>query len=600
MEHHSTATLVRARAEQPANGMEGAGANSPPRMPARLLQHSSSRGHRYIRRLRSEGTVLFLLCLGAYLTVAVLLDFHYLSFNGDAVSRMANGFYVLYSRDPHLAAIGFVWNPGTSIADLVPLLFYHLWTPLASHMFAGSLVSAVAMAGAVYQVRCTLFEWGAPRAPRLVLVAILALNGMVVYYGGNGMSEGLYLCSLLAACRYLLRWIRNNDLTSLVYAATALGLCYIVRNEAVGAAFLGGVVVIVVGYARRSDLKTGRLRAALNDAVIIEIPCAVALVGWAVASYVITGSPFEQFTSVYGTTSQIKVAGHAALRDRLLQDVHDVLYMAPAIPLILIVALVVARRRRDFGLLAPLAVVGGGLSFDLLAYVDNSIQPWFRYFMTAVPLEVLLVGSLLATAPALIPRLRPRPKGRIPSRRWPVAVVSLLGVLTALLLLVPAEVTTIMGMSNPKVGFEETQHLTYIFNKHAGAFYEDQRYTYSAEALISNYLVHMHLANGQVIVDNFSACIPEVITVSPNPDVFVIPNDRSFQRTLADPLTFHAHYILDVDPTQDGTLTAPNITYPNLWATGDGFTKVAHVFRSYGNCAEFKLLKVIGHPIRNG
>ena len=281
----------------------------------------------------------------------------------------------------------------------MPLLFYHLWTPLASHMFAGSLVSALAMAGTVYQVLRTLAEWGVPRIPRLTLAAILALNGMIVYYGGNGMSEGLYLFTLVASCRYLLRWIQRNDLTSLVYSAIALGLCYMVRNEAVGAAFLGGIVVVVVGYARRSDLKTGRIRGALNDAVIFEIPCAIALIGWAVASVVITGSPFEQFTSIYGTTSQIKVAGHAVLHDRILQDVHDVLYMAPAIPLILVLALIVARRRRDFGVLSPLAVVGGGLSFDLLAYVDNSIQPWFRYFITVVPLEVLLVGSLFATAP---------------------------------------------------------------------------------------------------------------------------------------------------------------------------------------------------------
>ena len=70
-------------------------------MPGGLLTSApgtvSGRG-RHVRRLASEGTLAFLLSLSAYLIVAVLLDFHYLSFNGDAVSRMANGFYVLYSR----------------------------------------------------------------------------------------------------------------------------------------------------------------------------------------------------------------------------------------------------------------------------------------------------------------------------------------------------------------------------------------------------------------------------------------------------------------------------------------------------------------------
>ena len=238
-----------------------------------------------------------MLCLAAYITVGVLLDFHYKTFNGDATSRLANGFYVLYSRDPHLASVGFVWNPGTSIMDLVPLLFYHLWTPLASHAFGASLGSAFCMAGAVYQVRCTLAEWGVARAPRLILVVILALNGMILYYGGAGMSEGLYLFTLLASCRYLLRWLRDDDLASLVYSAVALGLCYLARNEAAGPAVAAGAVVLGVSYARRASTgvaaiptRSRRIWGALTDAVIFEIPFFLSFTGWAVVGYVITGT----------------------------------------------------------------------------------------------------------------------------------------------------------------------------------------------------------------------------------------------------------------------------------------------------------------------
>jgi len=531
-----------------------------------------------------------------YIAVAVLLDFHYETFNGDAVSRMANAFYVLYSRDPHLAAVGFVWNPGSSIADFVPLLFYHLWTPLATHVFAASLVSAVCMAGAVYQVRCTLAEWGVTPMARLVLVAILALNGMIVYYGANGMSEGLYLFTLLATCRYLLRWLRTNDLHSLVYAAVALGLCYLDRNEAVGPTVLAGVLVLGVACARSSATGGRRFWAGVDDLIIFEIPFAISFIGWAVVSYVITGSPFQQFTSVYGTTSQIKVAGTVVLRARVLQDVHDVFYLAPVIPIIAIIAMYLAWRRRDIGVLAPITVVGGGLAFDLLAYINNSIQPWFRYFITAVPLEVLLVGSFFATAPALLVAGASVPVNRR-DRTWLRATIA---TLISLLLLVPSSVTTIMGMANPKVGYEETQHLGYIFFRHPTAFEDEARTTFPAIEQMANYFAQEHLPDGQVIVDNFSGCIPNVIVASPNPDIFVIPNDRSFERTLADPLTFHAHYILDVDPTGDGSLTAPNISYPNLWSTGDHFARVVHTFPATGECPEFRLFKVVAHPNLTG
>jgi len=537
------------------------------------------------------------LTFSAYLIAAVLLDFHYDTFNGDAVSRMANAFYVFYSRDPHLAAVGFVWNPGTSIADAVPLLFYHLWTPLASHMFAASLVSVTCMAAAMYQAHSTLAEWGVRRAPRLVLVAILASNGMILYYGANGMSEGLYLFTLIATSRYLLRWLRDNDLTSLVYAAIALGACYLARNEAVLPAVLGGLTVLIVGYFRRSASRQERIWGALTDATIFEIPFVAAFAGWALVSYVITGQPFQQFTSVYGTTSQIQVAGSVALKFRMLQDVHDLAYLAPTIPVVIVVAVVVAIKRRDIGIVAPIMVIGGGLAFDVLAYINNSIQPWFRYFLTSVPLEVLLVGSLFASAPALV---RSMPQDAVAKRVNRSPVLALLYVLVAVVLLIPSSVTTLKGMANPKIGYEETQHLAYIFSSHPSSFDEEAKATFPAVLTIARYFSKRHFATGQVIVDNFSGCIPNVILASSQPDIFVIPNDRDFQKTLDDPLTFHAHFILDVDPSGDGSVTAPNTTFPNLWKTGDGFAKLVHTFPAVGECPEFKLFKVTGHPNRIG
>ena len=91
----------------------------------------------------------------------MLLDFKYHAFPPDAFSRMANGFYILYSRDPHLAAVGFVWEPLQSIADMVFLLGNHLWPALSHDDMAGSLVSALAMAGAAYQIlpRYASGEW---------------------------------------------------------------------------------------------------------------------------------------------------------------------------------------------------------------------------------------------------------------------------------------------------------------------------------------------------------------------------------------------------------------------------------------------------------
>ena len=200
-----------------------------------------------------------------------------------------------------------------SVADLVPLLFYHLWPPLATRDMAGTIVSSLCMAGATYQLLAAFREWGVPRIPRLVLAALFGLNPMVIYYGANGMSEALYLFTLVAVCRYLARWMRNDDLRSLAYAGVALGLCYLARNEAVAPAVTAGALVLAVGMHRVQGARRARIMGGLTDLTVFLFPFVMGFVGWAGVSYVITGSPFEQFTSVYGTTAQIR-AGVAAGR----------------------------------------------------------------------------------------------------------------------------------------------------------------------------------------------------------------------------------------------------------------------------------------------
>ena len=111
--------------------------------------------------------MVFALAFASYLTVALLLAFRFGSMTGDAFSRMANGFYIVYSRDPHLAAVGFVWTPLQSIADMTILLANPLWPDLSHYNMAGSLVSSLAMAGAAYQILSSLREWGVSRGPRL-------------------------------------------------------------------------------------------------------------------------------------------------------------------------------------------------------------------------------------------------------------------------------------------------------------------------------------------------------------------------------------------------------------------------------------------------
>jgi hypothetical protein len=578
LEHSApSTTLVR---PDPTVSEVDQGFSDPP-MPSVTTRPRLPSGRRPGRR-RLAGASVFAFCFAIYFTIALLLDFKYTTFSGDAFSRMANGYYILYSRDPHLAAVGFVWTPLTSLADMVFLLGNHIWPALSHNDVAGSLTSSVAMAGAAYQVYAAFREWGVNLVIRLCLTAGFALDPMILYYGGNGMSEGLYIFTLTAATRYLIRWIHVDDIRSLAYAGTALGFSYLTRNEAAGAIAAGTVAVALVSYWQHKEPRKIRRATALADATIFAIPGAIAAVGWAICSFIITGSFFGQLSSLYGNTD-----------GRVFYEVHAIFSLWPAIPVVFAGALLVALLRRDPRILAPLGVLGGALGFDMAIYLKNDIQPYYRYFLITVPVEVFMLGIIVAAivssrpGPRQAKNSRPRLLGRV--LRNGAAILLILGTMSL------ATVTTAAAMFNPQIGPEETQQLGFIFDKHLNSVDIAWKARYPTIIRLGSYFAHLNLPDGDIVVDNSTSCVPEMIVTIRQPKLFVIPNNRDFQRTLADPIAFHAHYILEPNPAIN-PITAPNIEFPTLWATGDHFAKSVHQFPSHGTCPEFRLFKVLHHP----
>jgi hypothetical protein len=332
--------------------------------------------------------------------------------------------------------------------------------------------------------------------------------------------------------------------------------------------------------------------------VIFAAPPFTAAAGWAITSYVITGHFFEQFTSIYGNSEQELFLYHKSFHGRVLFELHAVTALAPLLSIVVLASIVVALRRRDPRMLAPVAVLGGALGFDMLAYLNNSIEDFFRYFIVAVPLEVLLVGSLVAAVQSSRTSGATPPAGdpvRTGSRRSPVrALAALAAVGLVLLVMIPATVTTGSAMLNPSIGSEETQQLGFIFHSHLDAADLSFRDRYPQVLSLGNYFAGLHLPNGDIVTDNSTGCIPEMLTTMSQPRLFVIPNDRDFQRILADPLAFNVHYILEPNPASV-PITAQNLLYPALWNTGANFTKVVHQIPARGTCPEFRLFRVVRH-----
>ncbi len=599
MEHRATSTLVRPPAFEAEEEFD---TSATPRRNGHQPQAPSSvpltQTHRVVRspdapRFLTEGKTIFFIAFGIYLIIAVLLDFKYKVYPGDAFSRMANGFYIIYSSDPHLAAIGFVWEPLQSLADMVVLLGNHLWPALSHDEFSGSLVSSLAMAGAAYQMCAALREWGVTRVPRLVLTAFFALDPMIAYYAGNGMSESLYLFTLITSTRYLLRWMRDRDLRSLAYSATALAFCYLTRNEAATAALMGGVAVGLVTYWRAKGSRADRAKRGASDLLIFGAPAFIAALGWSICSYVIIGAFID------GGALQVRLAHQQGLGGtlfhRVCYETDAILALAPFLAVLLVVAGVIALVRRDPRILAPIGIIGGSLGFDTFSYLSNSIDAALRYWIAVVPLGVFLLGAVIAAIQT------PRPsRGGTPPQIQTRAASPSLGALFAfclvVLVMIPTVVMTGSGLVNPNIGVEESAQIGFIFKPHDKSL--TPRAVYPFTEALDAYLATLHLPDNDVLVDNADStgCVAQMVVMSPQPKVFVIPNDRDFQRVLADPIAFHVRYLLVPDPK---TLSEPgelNTTYPDLWKTGSGFSKLVHQFPGGRSaCPDFRLFHVIKH-----
>lgn len=546
---------------------------------------------RRLMRLRrpSDATLWFWSCLVVYVAVAayVSLIAHSEGLGQDGVSRVAIANRILFSRDPHLAAVGFVWSPLPELV-LVPLVaLKFVWPALVQDAFAGNIVSALFMAGAAYQIFRFLEEVGVRRWLRWVLTASFALHPMIILYAINSMSEAMFIFFLLLVARHLQRWLRTQEMAALVNTAFYLAILYLTRYEATAAA---AAVVAIVGFTtlmRTRDGSRWRLRPALLDTVIVVAPFAVAFVLWAFTSWLITGTAFQQLSSSYGNAAQLQSRGLStslSLGQELgaaNQAVHWMLALEPFLPLVLLGCVAVIVWRRDWIALAAPGVLGAVLAFMFWAQVSGSVLRLLRYFIVVIPLVILMVGVTLArrntgASPPL--PLRPPEQGW---RRWATGwlwvglrtAAAALGVVL-MSLSVPAGYGAVMnpaidvGYVAPIQALEDRGTLTRAQRLASLRFVTDHD--------VSQYVDALHLGRGAVLIDDFLGFV--VVMSSSNTQQYVITSDRDFQQVLADPAGNGVRYFLVPSDQALGKLDAINRAYPEAYANGGGLGTLVKEF----------------------
>jgi hypothetical protein len=510
----------------------------------------------------SAATLLFAGLLLVYLAVAAWLVFLQHSIMEDALSRVANAQYVLFSREPKLANLGFVWTPLPSLLMLPFLPLKALWPPLVEQGFLANILSAVAMAASARVLLGLLEDMRVPRRVAFALVAAFGLQPMIVWFGANGMTEALLILFLLLSSRCLVRWLDDDDFRHLMAAGGYLALGYLARYEVLASGCAAVALVAVVTWRRLSNEQVNRRNAAIvADTLLVGAPLLAAFLFWAIASWVIVGHPFEQFSSSYGNSALVETGGgKAAINATLI--VMQWLVLAPVLPVVVVAATVIAVRRRDIVFIAPVMLLGSVLAFEALVYLAGSLFGFLRYQIVVVPLLVVLAGYMFSrrqaddtvhdqhfpepdapTQQLGLHRTRtPVTPGAPEARRWRSALVPA----AAAVLLLPGIVVSSDVFMNHRVYAQQEWGRVRpavlatlgqpepIVGSVNGLFDVDRK--------IAAFLDAKRLPRGSVVVDSGSGFA--VIAASANPRQFVITSDLDFQGAVVDPVGHGVQYML--------------------------------------------------------
>ena len=330
---------------------------------------------------------VFFVVLVAELIAAYVLIYQRGYLMNDAMSRTANAYYVFHVRPYKLASIGFVWNPLPSLLQLPILQFSKAWPPLATHGLAGCIVTALFAAfNAAYLMRC-FRRTGLETAWALTLTALYAFNPFIFYYGCNGMSEMLFITSMMVTVAALSRWVQERKTADLILIAVMLAMGFLCRYEAIPFAAGTGMALVVIIFVLpdpNSPLKEKsfgmKFHYFIATGVVVILPVFYTMLIWIFLNWTIMGDPLYFQHSNYSNSAQASYTQSVGVTNALIKTL-------PFALLYLVIGLYRLLRGRllkgDFLVLTFLT--GVVTAFHYVMLLSGSSFGWLRFFSFALP-----------------------------------------------------------------------------------------------------------------------------------------------------------------------------------------------------------------------
>lgn len=452
----------------------------------------------------------------------------------DALNRTDDAVYVTIGRDPHLGAIGFYWPP---LPQLLQLPLVPFFRPFGAEIMAGPVSTAICMAATIPVLaqigkRLRLARW-----TTFLICAAFAVNPDVIYTSTNGMSETCFLLTGAVTMLGLLTYIQTRSTKDLLIFTLGLSGAIMTRLE-------GPLLVFALVLVATFSIRHFR-SSAWHFAIIIAPPYA-CFAFWMLVQWILLKDPLFFLHQDVGANPAPGTAvwlpntvGHPLAV--VPWALGWVLVLGPVV-FILVASLVVRPwSGRNRGTLGILAGIGSILFIQMVTVAKGAGFGDPRYFVMTILFATVGAMWLASNRDGLL------------VGTWNLALVATL---------VVAGGTGSYALTSGRVTHEEAECsffqygvarvVPFLGREQVGRF----RCLRPGDGLHAwqqaDHWIDTHLtAHDRVLSDNLSNFAAGLFTTRPT--LFIVRNDRDWQRTIANPRT--VTYIATQSTTQTGPPT---------------------------------------------
>ncbi len=500
--------------------------------------------------------LIFFLVLAVELEAGYYFNYVNNMVMGDAVARVANAFYVINIQPPHLASIGFIWNPLPSFLEIPFVALSPLIKPMATSAFAGVIVTSLFAAGTVVLIYKNCRHFNVPAWATFLLTALYTFNPFIFVYGFNGMSEAIFIFFIVWTITELIQWIDDEKLIHLIWIGVALALAFLTRYEAIPFA---AAVFLTVGFfmikKRRQATGVKSIWSYFEGTIlVIFVPLITCIALWVLANWIIMDDPLYFLTSEYSNAVQSEANLPPDIKAIVGDKSAVLLYVLKKslvfLPLLIVILFIRLLNKQLFKweTLMLLALAASIPAFQYIMLYTASSFGWLRFFVYPLPIAMAWL---------------PHEFSRIAIER--TRLKNILASLCLVVLLGSGIVTGFL-FNYPDIANEE-----YTTYKTGNAGFEIQKQ-------IAEY-VNKNCTDGVLLLDSFQTYY--VILHLDSTENLITTSSYTFQQAVADPWEYDVRYILTVNSAGLGISDAINNYYPGLYENGADWCTLEMDFGDY-------------------